>query len=371
LPFKNYNYNLGQNYLKYCRDITKYDLQALRGIKEIIVSDCQKNLYSVYSSLQSQRGKINIKKYIVGQIPRYFIETFVVTIGLGVLVVFTKSGVAHGTILLTLTLLAVSLVRMMPSMSRIQYNLTMIRHHLHSFNNIYEDFKENSPAIVKRSNKKALIFRNKIEIKNLTFAYESTQENIFSDFSLNIPYKSSLALVGATGCGKTTLVDIILGLLKPLKGQVCVDGCDIEENLTSWRGKIGYVPQSIFLIDSSILENVAWGTNKENIDYKLARECLNKAQLLDFVEALPGKMETNIGENGIRLSGGQRQRIGIARALYRKPEVLILDEATSALDNDTENAFVNALNSLKGQLTVIMIAHRLTTIRNCDIKVKL
>lgn len=371
IPFKNYNYNLGQSFFKYSQAIAQYDLQALRGIKEVIVSNCQQSLYSDYSLLQQQRGKVKTKHYVLGQVPRYFIEAFVVAAGLGVLMVFMWLGMAHGSILLTLTLLAVSMIRMMPSMSRIQYNLTTVRHNLHAFNEIYEDLKKLSPAIVKASNKEALSFKDKIEISNLDFAYENTKENIFSDFSLSIPHASSVAFVGTTGCGKTTLVDIILGLLKPVKGQVCVDGRDIEENLFSWREKIGYVPQFIFLMDSNIAENVAWGVKKENIDENRVRKCLKMAQLLDFAEALPNNIETNIGENGVCLSGGQRQRVGIARALYREPEVLILDEATSALDNETENAFVDTLDSLKGKLTIIIIAHRLTTIENCDKIIKL
>jgi ABC-type multidrug transport system fused ATPase/permease subunit len=273
---------------------------------------------------------------------------------------------AQGSILLTLTLLAVSLIRMMPSMSRIQYNLTTVRHNLHAFNNIYEDLKNLSPVIIESSDKEPLCFKDKIEIKNVDFAYEGAEENIFTDFSLTIPFASSVAFVGTTGCGKTTLVDIILGLLKPIKGKILVDGRSIEENLPSWREKIGYVPQFIFLLDSSIAENVAWGVNRDKIDEQKIRKCLEKAQILDFVESLPDKLKTNVGENGVCLSGGQRQRIGIARALYRDPEVLVLDEATSALDNETENAFVEALDSLRGKLTIIMIAHRLTTIKNCD-----
>ena len=366
LPLKNYNYKLGQDYFKYCQGITKYDLQALRGIKEVIVSNCQKHLQSQYSKLQKKRGQVHSRQYTLGQVPRFFIETFVVIIGLGTLVVFIWHGMAQGSILLTLTLLAVSLIRMMPSMSRIQYNLTTVRHNLHAFNNIYEDLKNLSPVIIESSDKEPLCFKDKIEIKNVDFAYEGAEENIFTDFSLTIPFASSVAFVGTTGCGKTTLVDIILGLLKPIKGKILVDGRSIEENLPSWREKIGYVPQFIFLLDSSIAENVAWGVNRDKIDEQKIRKCLEKAQILDFVESLPDKLKTNVGENGVCLSGGQRQRIGIARALYRDPEVLVLDEATSALDNETENAFVEALDSLRGKLTIIMIAHRLTTIKNCD-----
>ena len=366
MPFKNYNYNLGRKYYKACQDITKYDLQALRGIKEVIVGNCQHNLYTAYSSLQQERGKLYSNIYLLGQIPRFFIETFVIATGLGTLAVFIWMEMAHGSILLTLTLLAVSMLRMMPAMSRIQYNLTIVRQYLHVFNDICADMKELSPPEQEEPAKAPLVFSDKIEVKNIDFAYEKMEGKLFTDFSLDIPYTSSVALVGSTGCGKTTLVDIILGLLKPQKGWILVDGRDIEENLPSWREKIGYVPQFIFLMDASIAENVAWGVNKDEIDENQVRNCLKKAQILDFVEDLPDKIWANIGENGINFSGGQRQRVGIARALYRNPEVLILDEATSALDNETENAFVDALSSLKGRLTIIMIAHRLTTIENCD-----
>ena len=366
MPFKRYNYNVGRKYFKYSQSITKYDLQALRGIKEVIVSNCQKNLYTPYSELQKKRAKVNSKRYVVGQIPRFFIETFVVAAGLGTLVVFISMGMAHGSILLTLTLLAVSMIRMMPSMSRIQYNITLVRHNLHAFNTMYADLEDLTPVDVGSANAAPLSFSSKIELKNIDFSYEGVKEKLFTDFSLTIPHASTVAFVGTTGCGKTTLVDVVLGLLKPTEGQILVDGRDIEENLPSWRQKIGYVPQFIFLMDSSVAENVAWGINKEDIDEQKVRECLKKAQLLDFVDGLPEKLQTNVGENGVTLSGGQRQRIGIARALYRNPEVLVLDEATSALDNDTENAFVKALDTLKGKLTIIMIAHRLTTIENCD-----
>ena len=298
MPLKNYNYKLGQGFFKYTQAITKYDIQALRGIKEVIVSNCQENLHSKYNTLQQKKAKVFSKQYTLGQIPRFFIETLLVLSGLGTLIVFIWYGMAYGSILLTLTLLAVSMIRMMPSMSRIQYNLTIIRHNLHAFNNIYDDLLNLSPLEIESSNNTQLTFNDKIELKNIDFAYEGSEKNIFEDFSLTIPHTSFVAFVGTTGCGKTTLIDIILGLLKPAKGEVCVDGRDIEENLPSWRKKIGYVPQFIFLLDSSIIENVAWGVPEGEVDLERVKDCLAKAQILDFVESLPQKLEANIGENG-------------------------------------------------------------------------
>ena len=188
---------------------------------------------------------------------------------------------------------------------------------------------------------------------------------------MTIPRHSSVALIGPTGCGKTTLVDLLLGLLKPQSGKITVDGRNIEENLPSWQKKIGYVPQFIYLLDDSIRENVAFGVLPEEIDDNRVWQVLEQAQIADFVRSLPGQLAEPMGELGSRLSGGQRQRIGIARALYAAPEILILDEATSALDLETERAFADALAKLKGALTILTIAHRPATVQMCDRVVRL
>lgn len=264
-----------------------------------------------------------------------------------------------------LSLFAVSMVRLMPSMSRIQYSLTTIRHAQGIFEPLSKElcFFEREDKTPKREH---LPFNIKMNIESLNFRYNEASPYIFKNFSLDIPRNSSIAFVGPTGCGKTTLVDIILGLLKPDSGKIYIDGIDIEENLPAWQTRIGYVPQFIFLLDDSIRANVAFGVPTDKIDDSRVRECLQIAQILDFIESLPKGIDNLIGENGIRLSGGQRQRLGIARALYHRPEILVLDEATSALDNDTEKAFVDALKALHGKLTIIIVAHRLTTVQNCD-----
>jgi ABC-type bacteriocin/lantibiotic exporter with double-glycine peptidase domain len=218
----------------------------------------------------------------------------------------------------------------------------------------------------KKSSSQKLLFNDSIMLHSVFFRYDEADEYIIKDFSLKIRKNSSVAFVGPTGCGKTTLVDIILGLLKPTEGKVLVDGTDIESNLTAWQKKIGYVPQFIFLLDDSVRSNVAFGIPENEIDDDRVVQCLKMAQIYGFVKELSGGINHIVGENGIQLSGGQRQRIGIARALYHNPEVLVLDEATSALDNETEKAFIDALNNLKGKLTIIMIAHRLTTVEKCD-----
>jgi ABC-type multidrug transport system fused ATPase/permease subunit len=289
--------------------------------------------------------------------------------GMGTLAVFILMGIPSASIVMSLSLFAVAMLRLMPAFSRVQYYLATIKHSDCTFEEIYNDLTQVKTEL-KDSDLPPLKLEKSIKIKDLSFAYEKTNK-IFDGFNVEIPRLSSVAFIGPTGCGKTTVVDILLGLLKPDSGKILVDGRDIEENLASWQKSIGYVPQFIYLTDDSIKANVAFGVLADEIDNECVRECLKTAQILDFIESLPDGVDTLVGERGVRLSGGQRQRIGIARALYHNPEILILDEATSALDNETEKAFVDALGALKGKLTMIIIAHRLSTVENCDIKIKL
>jgi ABC-type multidrug transport system fused ATPase/permease subunit len=235
---------------------------------------------------------------------------------------------------------------------------------------VFEDISGIKPEITSAGDSE-IVFNREIRLDSVAFQYSGAEKPVIEDFTLDIPKNSSVAFVGPTGCGKTTLADLVTGLLKPTSGKVLVDGADIAGNLRSWRRKIGYVPQFIFLLDDTVRANVAFGVPESEFDDARVVECLKLAQIYDFVSELSNGIEHVVGENGIQLSGGQRQRIGIARALYNDPEVLILDEATSALDNETEQAFIDALRTLKGKLTMIMIAHRMTTVENCDDVVRL
>ena len=364
-PLRKLNFGAGRDMLTNRVKCIQYMMEGLGAIKECKIRNGEDFFCGEHANAQKLYNHSMMMQYFLGQVPRFFIEAAVVSLGMGTLAVFILSGMAMGSVLLTLSLLAVSMIRLMPSMSRIQYNLARIRQTVFSFDEIFRGLTS-----VERENKtvsgETVSFRDKIVLDSISFAYEGTGKNIFENYSLEIPYKSSVAIVGPTGCGKTTLVDIILGLLKPDSGSVLVDGRNISENLASWQKQIGYVPQFIYLTDNSIRANVAFAVDEKLIDDNRIRECLRIAQILEFVESLPDGINTSIGERGVRLSGGQRQRIGIARALYHEPEVLVLDEATAALDNETEKAFVDAIKTLHGKLTIIMIAHRLTTTRNCD-----
>ena len=210
-------------------------------------------------------------------------------------------------------------------------------------------------------------FQNALELRNISFWYSAELGYVLRNVNLTIQKGQSVALIGASGAGKSTLADVLLGLLIPQEGGIYMDGIRITDIPEKWAETIGYVPQSVFLADISIKENVAFGESEESIDEDRVREALERAELKEFIDSLPEGMETFVGDRGVRLSGGQRQRIAIARALYHRPEILVLDEATSALDNDTEAAIMSAIDSLQGEVTMVIVAHRLTTVRNCDV----
>ena len=218
----------------------------------------------------------------------------------------------------------------------------------------------------KKKDVEKLSVKDKVELKDIVYRYPGTDTLIFDHADMEIPIGKSVGIVGTSGAGKTTAVDILLGLLKLQQGQILADGVEVREHYQSWLKNIGYIPQFIFMIDSTIRKNVAFGYQDEDIDDEKVWRALKEAQLDEFVRGLPEGLDTGIGERGIRISGGQKQRIGIARALFEDPEILVLDEATSALDNETEAAIMDSINRLHGKKTLIIIAHRLQTIEKCD-----
>jgi ABC-type multidrug transport system fused ATPase/permease subunit len=257
--------------------------------------------------------------------------------------------------------------RLMPALQQIYRSLIQIRYSGPAVDLLTNNLKNlNSPKVNQYTD--SLKLNKCIELKNINFTYPNSSRKALEDVSMIIPAKSFIGLIGSTGSGKTTIVDIILGLLDPQKGHLEVDGTRINrENIQAWQRSIGYVPQHIYLSDDTVAANIAFGVETENINYDDIERASRIANLHEFVaNELPNQYQTEVGERGVRLSGGQRQRIGIARALYHNPEVLILDEATSALDNLTERAVMEAVNNLNDNITVIIIAHRLTTVKKCD-----
>lgn len=344
--------------------------QSLGGVKEVKVlnrEDFFVSSYKKYYKLYIKGLRLN---RLLSITPKYMVEAVCMTGMLIAIVIKLNFGRKDVTDFIPqLATFAVAAFRLLPSVGRINEHVTNILYAVPSVDLIYDDLKgiEDYQKQQGREEGKEWNFENAITAKNITYAYPNTETNVLENANCIIPKGKTVAFIGSSGAGKTTMADIVLGLLAPQRGQIRVDDIDVFKNLTLWHHKIGYIPQVIYLSDDTIRRNIAFGVHDDQIDDRAVDEALKKAQLADFVGSLPEGLDTIVGDRGIRLSGGQRQRIGIARALYHDPEILVLDEATSALDNDTETAVMEAIEHLQGSKTMIIIAHRLTTIRNADI----
>lgn len=345
--------------------------QTVTGIKEVKVNT--KEQFFIGEYLKQGKSYINaMETYsMFANTPKLLIEAVCIAGMIGYMMVLVLGGEDVGNMIPIISAFAMAAVRLMPSASRINNQLTQISFCEPFFfnvsDNLLEDISEEKIDISKAVDAKdKLPVENEIELKDITYKYPNTEKYIFDHANLKIKVGSAIGIVGGSGAGKTTIVDIILGLLKTEEGTITADGVDAMEHYRNWLKNIGYIPQTISLLNADIRHNVAYGIKDEDIDEEKLKYALNEAQLDEFVESLPDKDRTSIGERGIRISGGQRQRIGIARALYENPELLILDEATSALDNDTEKAIMDSINRLHGKKTLIIIAHRLQTIEKCD-----
>lgn len=357
-------------------EFIKWLRQGLGSIKETKVmqneeyfSDCFGEAYAKYSN--SQRDYM-----VIDKIPRALIELVGVGGFLLLVVVRIASGSDPATLIPTLGVLAMAAVRLMPSTTRILSYFTSIKFAMPLFNEMFDDFmlikkgKDIDEKNAKAKNKGILPFEKAITVENLSFKYPNTDKLVLEGVNFTIPKGKFVGIVGQSGAGKTTFVDILLGLLPPTDGKISVDDVDILENTSGWLDNVSYVPQTIYLVDGTIRENIALGVSEKDVDDKQIEKVLKMAELYDFVETLPEKEMTKVGELGSRLSGGQRQRIGIARALYKNPKVLVLDEATSALDNETEKNITETILKLKGYITIISIAHRTSTLEACDFKIR-
>ena len=350
--------------------------QSLGAIKETKVSCKEEFFLDAFRKAYFEYGKANGKFLFMNQLPRMLIETIIVC-GL-LLLIITKLmlGNQPEEIVPLLGVLALAAFRLMPSANRIVNLSNGIRFQMPLFNELYEDLliiknkgaKETETCLQKPESR--MDFENVVSVEELSFAYPEIEKQVLNNISFSIPKGKFVGIVGPSGAGKTTFVDILLGLLAPNKGKISVDGKNIYDDIRTWQANLAYVPQSIYLIDGTIRENIALGVDKKEINDALINKVLQMAELYDFVQELPAGIDTTVGERGVKLSGGQRQRIGIARALYYQPQVLVLDEATSALDNETEKSITDTILKLKGQITIIAVAHRLTTLAQCDFKVK-
>ncbi len=366
--FKKYQIKQGELSRKITRKHTKWLLQTFGGIKEIKAGNREDFFYQQYIDAYDKEIRIGMRSSILSRTPKYVMETFCVSVMLIVLGIRLSMGVEMVTFSATISSFAFAAVRLLPSFNRITEYLGIIFYAQASTDNIYRDLqneKELQKSLINIIEEKEKIrFNKKIELKNICFKYPNGERDILKNASIEICKNQSIAFIGPSGAGKTTLVDMLLGLIKPSKGEILVDGINLDKYVYAWHKAIGYIPQAIYLIDDTIRANIVFGYQDDNEEF--VWECLKRAHLDEFVKSLPNGIDTTIGEAGARLSGGQRQRIGIARALYSRPDILILDEATSALDNDTEYAVMQSIERLHGNMTLIIIAHRLSTISQCD-----
>lgn len=348
--------------------LNKWLLQAVNGIKSIKVFHNEKYFYSNFSQHAFIQAEVERKNLTISSIPRLFIETFTVSSALlGVLFIVYNGGDLK-SIVPILSAFLIAATRLLPSFNRMVSCLSQISYFQGGLKNVVDKLADEQQVeindYVQLGSIKSI---SQVELREISFSYPQSSKKILDKVSLTIDRGKFVGIIGESGSGKTTLVDIILGLLKPCSGDVYVDGIRIEDDMPGWLRHIAYIPQQIFLLDSDIRENVAFGIEDKEIDDDRVWDAISEAQLLDFVREQPDSIYTQVGEGGIRLSGGQRQRIGIARALYNDPDFLFFDEATSALDEETEMAVMESINYIKGKKTIIIITHRLKTLSGCDI----
>lgn len=362
----------GEDNQNYYSGLFKWISQTVQGIKEVKIS-CREQ-YFVDEYCKCGAGYVNAvqKNSLYNNIPKLLIETVCIAVMVIYMIVLTVSGTSAENMLEVLSTLAAAAFVLLPAVNRINNQINAIAYAEPCFMSVSDNLQEeiddsNVDMSFAAVDRKKLEIKKSIELKDIVYAYPNTDRLIFDRANLTIPIGASVGLVGTSGAGKSTIVDILLGLLEAQGGQICADGVEVKAQYRSFLKNIGYIPQMIFMLDDTIRRNIAFGIPDEEIDEQRVWEVLEEAQLDEFVRSLPEGLETGIGERGIRLSGGQRQRIGIARALYHDPEILILDEATSALDNDTEAAIMDSINRFQGRKTLIIIAHRLQTIEKCDL----
>ena len=349
--------------------------QGLGAIKETKIMRKEEYFLREFEENYEQYGAANRRYLFLSQLPRMIIETLVVCALLLLIIGKLAVGYAPSEIVPLLGVLALAAFRLMPSANRIVNLSNGIKFQLPLFDELYRELiaiksrKYHHRKLKIADVPPPLSFTKEIHVEHLGFSYPAGEE-VLTDVNFSVPKGSFVGIVGASGAGKTTFVDILLGLFLPTRGKITVDGVDIRRELRAWQANIAYVPQSIYLIDATIRENVALGEATDEIDDARVHKALAMAELDAFVNAQPRGIETMVGERGVKLSGGQRQRIGIARALYQRPAVLVLDEATSALDNETERGITDTILKLKGRITILSIAHRASTLAECDFKVR-
>lgn len=360
----------GRELQKYNSDNYKYLSQAFNGIKESKIGNSEGYFTNVYDRNRIRINNLDLKRLVLNSIPSNTLELIgMLGICLALIIVIV-SGQDSSDIIVTFSVFAYAVIKLLPSVTTINSTINSLQVYEVSVTSLYNDIKQTEDSTLVESNEQNVVqlpFESDITAKNVTFYYSSIPDKaVLKDVNFKIKKNTSVAFSGMSGAGKTTMIDLILGLLPCREGSICCDGVDIKENMRGWRKNISYIPQNIYLSDDTIRNNVAFGIEKTKINDDMIWDALEKAQLKEYVEGLPQGLDTVIGERGVRMSGGQRQRLGIARAFYRNTNIVVFDEATSALDYETEKNILEHVSQYASDHTLIIITHRLNTINTCD-----
>lgn len=365
---------VGDFYRKCTVEVNKYLHESFQGIKDVLIFQREDYFVKNYEQVFGNQQRAEVVRTVSSESPPYLIEAVCVSGLIAVVAGMIAKGGAAEDFIAQLAAFGIAAFRILPSIGKISACFNQLIYSFPALNATYKNLQEvenyrqvtRVKQITGADSERKLHFQNEISLRNIYWQYPGTDKPVIENLSLKIPKGRAVAFIGQSGAGKSTLADIMLGLLVPEQGDILVDGVSIYDELHVWKKAVGYVPQSVFLIDDTIRKNIAFGVQEEDIDEDRVQRAVEQAQLSATIAGLPHGLDTILGERGIRFSGGQRQRVAIARALYNDPDILIMDEATAALDNDTESAVMEAIDALQGYKTLIIIAHRLTTIRNCD-----
>ncbi len=373
MTIRKYLSKIGQKRAKANSQRFKITSETIGGIKDLKVLGREQVYLNSFTKPSYEFSHHNSTNQTLSEVPQFMVEV----IAFGALLAmamyaFASDGANIGTLLPILGLYAIGALKIKPAINGVYSSMTKMKFGAPALDSVIEDLKELDVRVEIKNDYKRLKLQDELKLQNLNFIYPNTTSSALKNINISIQANTTVGIIGTTGAGKSTLVDIILGLLSPTSGSVMVDGEELTNtNIRQWQNSIGYVPQSIFLVDDTIASNIAFGIEKDDIDIEQVEKVAKMAQVHEFVSKLDKGYYTIIGERGVRLSGGQRQRLGIARALYHNPELLILDEATSALDNKTEVEVMKAIDNMSGSKTIIMIAHRLSTVERCNKIIKL
>ena len=350
--------------------ITQKLLETFGGIKELIITNSFTFFENEYNELNATKANISAKNLTLNQVPRYYLEVIIVIAFVLFIGSYLYAGNSVDSLLVILGVFVGATLRLLPSINRVLSSLQQIKYYQSSIDIIFDELQKNEKTNsmdLTVSEMPTIHLEKAIQVQNLSFSYPNSKRETLQDLSFTIPQGATIGIVGTSGSGKSTLINLIAGLIYPYTGKILIDDILLDDSsCLSWRNQIGYVSQHTYLSDATIMENIAYGIEKKKISVERVNRVIDEAQIKDLVDELENGMNHKVGERGVQFSGGQQQRIGIARALYRDPEILILDEATSALDIHTEKKVMQSIDNLKGRKTVIIVTHRLSTIENCD-----